>query len=409
MAPSGPTLLIFSRHMMQDRFAGNSAHVRSLIDYLRANGVRVVLLITSLRGLGRKPFARMKLDRSGFDAILLAGGFRVGPWVVRYAPSVWVRAARVIAARPRRRSRAGVGGGDRFWDIGPMDAGESRAIRWAARRFRPDAAFANYFYLAEGLDLGSFAGKPRLTMVHDIFFARDDSFRATGLPLPHAPIPRERELADLSHADTLLSVQETEAELLRSLLPDKQILLMPISFPLRPSNAEPDPETIMFVGGDNEVNVAGLDWLLRDVWPRLLRLRPSARLSVYGKVAGRVATVPDNVALVGRVDDLTPVYHRTAACVVPLRAGSGQKVKLVEAMCHGRAIVSTSVGAQGFERLAGACFLLADEADLFALACARLLAEATLRKQLQEAALEEARARFSEDACYGPVLRRLRA
>ncbi len=409
MSAPGPTLLLFSRHLMQDRFAGNSAHVRSLVDYLRANGVRVVLLLTSLRALGRKPFARVPLDRAGFDAILLAGGVQLGPWLVRYAPAVWLRAVGIAAGRLWARLRGRDAFADRFWDIKPMDRGERRAIRRAAARLRPDAGFANYFYLAEGLDAPGFAGRPKLTMVHDLFFARAEDFLRSGLELPHVPITRERELADLAHADTLLSVQEAEAERLKALMPDKQVLLMPISFPIRATEAEPQADTVMLVGGDNDVNALGLDWLLREVWPGLRRLRPAVRLGVYGNIVRRATIVPDGVELVGRLDDLAPAYHRSALCVVPLLAGSGQKVKLVEAMCHGRAIVSTSVGAQGFERLIGRCFRLADDPAGFAAECAAILSDAPLRRSLEAAALAEARVRFSEEACYGPVLRRLLA
>lgn len=409
MMPPRPTLLIFSRHLMQDKFAGNSAHVRSLVDYLRANGIRVVLLIPSLRGLGRKPFARVKLDRTGFDAIALAGGVRIGPWLVRYAPAVWARAVRLAAARAWRRRRAGMAGEDRFWDIGPMDAGERRAVRAAARRFRPDAAFANYFFLCDGLRAPELAHAAKITMVHDIFHARVESFRASGLPLPHAPVTQAHELADLAQAETLLSVQEAEAALLRRLLPARTTLLMPIAFPIRPAETEPEPNRVFFVGSDNEVNVIGLDWLLRAVWPLLREHRPAARLAVYGNVVRGASIVPDGVELVGRVDDLAAAYHRSALCVVPLRAGSGQKVKLVEAMCHGRATVATLVGAQGFEHLAGTCFALADDADAFAAACAGILADPGRRRAFERAALAQARERYSEAACYGAVLRQLQA
>ena len=409
MTKPPPTLLIFSRHLMQDRLAGNSAHVRSLIDFLRANGIRVVLLIPSLRGLGRKPFARVPLDRGGFDAVIVSGGLRIGAWLVRYAPAVWGRAAGVLAARVLRRLRGGERSEEQFWDLGPIDRGERRAIRAAARRVKPQAAFANYFYLAEALADALFADIPKLTMVHDVFFARVESFQAGGVQLPHAPVTRERELADLGHADTLLSVQEAEAALLRSLLPDRRTLLMPISFPIAIAGSPPEPDTILFVGGDNQVNVVGIEWMLSEVWPLLRAARPEARLRVCGRVARRVPLAPAGVELVGPVDDLTAEYHRAALCVVPLRAGSGQKVKLVEALCHGRAVVATSVGAQGFEALIGSCFLLADDAAGFAEACLRVLTDPALRAAMEQASLREARVRFSEEACYGAVLQRLRA
>jgi len=94
-------------------------------------------------------------------------------------------------------------------------------------------------------------------------------------------------------------------------------------------------------------------------------------------------------------------------CVVPLRLGSGLKIKLVEALSHGRAVVTTDVGAQGLEVLAGSAFVLADDPVAFAEACADLLSHPDRRHAQEDQAVLAAERYFSAEACYEPLRRYL--
>jgi succinoglycan biosynthesis protein ExoO len=191
------------------------------------------------------------------------------------------------------------------------------------------------------------------------------------------------------------------------MLPSKRILIAPAAMPLRPAAGEPLPDTIAFVGSDNEVNQAGIQWFIAEVWPIVKARRPDAALKVYGEIGRKLGAAPAGVVIAGRVDDLTAAYHSASLCIVPLLAGSGLKVKLVEALCHGRAVVSTPVGAQGLEDLAGQAFWLADSSAAFAEAAVALLADDAQRRALEAAAIAIARDRFSAEACYGPLRRYL--
>src|SRR5690606_17362701 len=115
-------------------------------------------------------------------------------------------------------------------------------------------------------------------------------------------------------------------------------------------------------------NRDGVHWFLREVLPRILAARPDVRFVVVGKADG--LEVPEAVAasvtVTGFVPDLRPLVHDAAVYVVPLRAGSGTRLKVLEAMAVGKAIATTTVGSEGIDLPAGDAALYADDAAGFA-------------------------------------------
>lgn len=97
--------------------------------------------------------------------------------------------------------------------------------------------------------------------------------------------------------------------------------------------------------------------------------------------------------MTGRVEDVRPFMERAAAYVVPIRIGGGTRLKIYEAMAAGKAVVSTTIGAEGLDVRHGRDILLADDAPTFADEVASLLQDAERRRRFECAASELA-ARF---------------
>ncbi len=125
-------------------------------------------------------------------------------------------------------------------------------------------------------------------------------------------------------------------------------------------------------------NIDGVIHFVRDIWPRIVQAHPEARLQDHWR-SGRHRRFRNwpgpGIELTGFVPDLRPHLAEAAAVVVPLRLGGGTRLKIVEAMAMGKAIVSTTLGAEGIEATPGRDLLIEDEPEAFADAVSRLLAD----------------------------------
>jgi polysaccharide biosynthesis protein PslH len=134
-------------------------------------------------------------------------------------------------------------------------------------------------------------------------------------------------------------------------------------------DAEPDPDSIVFTGLISyRPNTDGVHFLVRDVMPRVWRQRPNAVLTVVGKgVPPSVAALAGpRVKITGWVPDIRPYLSSAAVAVAPLRAGSGTRIKIIEAFALARPVVSTTIGCEGLDVRSGEHLLVADDADGFA-------------------------------------------
>jgi glycosyltransferase involved in cell wall biosynthesis len=166
----------------------------------------------------------------------------------------------------------------------------------------------------------------------------------------------------------------------------------------RPTDPPPDARTVVYFGLLSYVpNVDGVIHFVEDIWPRIAAAHPEARCKIIG---GRpppslLALAGPRVELTGFVSDLRPHLAAAAAVVVPLRVGGGTRLKIVEAMAMGKAIVSTTLGAEGIEAVPGRDLLVEDEPAAFADAVKRLLAEPGLAARIGQSARQLAVERYA--------------
>jgi glycosyltransferase involved in cell wall biosynthesis len=166
----------------------------------------------------------------------------------------------------------------------------------------------------------------------------------------------------------------------------------------RPTDPPPDGRTVVYFGLLSTVpNVDGVTHFVQDIWPRIAETHPEARCKIIG---GRpppslLALAGPRVELTGFVSDLRPLLAAAAAVVVPLRLGGGTRLKIVEAMAMGKAIVSTTLGAEGIEAVPGRDLLTEDQPAAFADAVNRLLAEPGLAARIGQSARQLAAERYA--------------
>jgi glycosyltransferase involved in cell wall biosynthesis len=162
----------------------------------------------------------------------------------------------------------------------------------------------------------------------------------------------------------------------------------------RPDPSAPEPgQLVTFVGAmDWEPNVDGVEYFCNEIWPAIRAEVPEARFRIVGRNPDRRVQrwASDSVEVTGRVPSVVEHLRQSAVVIVPLRIGGGTRLKIYEAMASGKAVVSTTVGAEGLDIHHGRDIMLADDARSFAQAVIMLLRDRELRRRYERAAGETA-------------------
>jgi len=255
---------------------------------------------------------------------------------------------------------------------------------------RPDVLLVEHDWAARWVhDLPAARGVPRVLGLENLSWAYHDrrSAAAAGAPgrLFHAAEARRFARFDrrqLAAYDLLLAMSRDDQRALARLTPTPSAVV-PNGVDTRALTASPlRPEPVMLYTGSfgYPPNAEGLEWLLRDVWPRIRLRVPAARLLVVGPgVPPRLAALAGpEVELAGFVERMQPWFDRARAVLVPILSGAGTRLKVLDGLASGRPVVSTSMGAEGVDVRDGVDALIADGPERFADAAVRVLGDAAL-------------------------------
>jgi glycosyltransferase involved in cell wall biosynthesis len=149
--------------------------------------------------------------------------------------------------------------------------------------------------------------------------------------------------------------------------------------------------TILFVGSmDYHANVDAVTWFSRNVWPAIARNHPDLQFTIVGRNPAREvrALASNRIHFTGTVDDVRPFYGCAVAAIVPLRSGSGTRLKILEAMAAGVPVISTRLGAEGIDAEDDVHLLLADTGPEIAAAVDLVASSDETRARLSQVAQE---------------------
>jgi hypothetical protein len=360
----------------QAGIAGHGAMNHAIIAWLRGNGHEVHVLLVR----PRLPSLAVR-----YEAAAVAG-IGVRQWRGRVIVTSWragmgILARKLLAPLPfeaklRKRLRAG--------RYGLVDAVLGAFVTpaqtaWCVRRIAemaPDTVFAETIFRAPLFREPALAKLQRICIAQDLFHRRHAAMRRAGYTVYPADLPRDGEAELLNLADAIVAIQPDEAAEFQKMCPDRTVCTAPMpALPCqRPSGSDKIPDRLVFVGSATLPNLDGLRWLFAEIWPRLIALRPAATLDLVGDCGSAFAILPAGVSRLGRVVNLSPILHRAALAVSPLRVGSGLKIKMLDYARHGLMTVATTESLSGFAADPNAPFVAADDAAMFAAAIASRLA-----------------------------------
>ena len=200
---------------------------------------------------------------------------------------------------------------------------------------------------------------------------------------------RRFEAKACARVDLTLAVSEKDRAVLVENAPGARVSAIPTGVDTSffiPNGHEEAPAGLVFTGSMNWYpNEDGVLHFVDEMLPLIRREEPGATLTVVGRDPSprlRQAAAPAGVRVTGGVDDIRPYVAEGAVYVVPLRVGGGTRLKIFEALAMGKAVVSTTVGAEGLSLVPGEHLLVADDPVSFARAVVSLLRDPARRRAL---------------------------
>ncbi len=209
------------------------------------------------------------------------------------------------------------------------------------------------------------------------------------------------------YCDLVLAISEVDAAKLRAGSPGVRVEAFGSPVDLeryRPAHGPATGKELVFVGGLNwPPNADAIRWFVDEVWPAVRQRHPDAVLDVAGDCPPEWLRQAPQVRALGFVPDEREVMARARAVIVPIRYGSGVRIKLLHALAMGKAVVSTRIGAEGVPVVHGRSALLADAPAEFAEAVCRALEDDACVERLGQNGLAVCRESFGP----GPLSDRL--
>ena len=199
---------------------------------------------------------------------------------------------------------------------------------------------------------------------------------------------RRFEIGILNKMDGIIAITPVDARNLDRLSHSTNIISVPFGINLEslPANpVQPEEASLFHIGTMNWFpNEEGIKWMIDEVWPAVTKKLPGIELHLAGRYMPEwllKLSVP-RITVDGEVADVWEYMQRFSIMVVPLFSGSGIRIKIVEAMAAGKAIITTAIGAEGINYENGQHLLIAKDPKSFVDAIVRLYNDKTLRDSL---------------------------
>jgi polysaccharide biosynthesis protein PslH len=362
-------VLVISRIGVGPPYAGNRSRMAALLDDLRALGFELHFAGVELSAEEKRE-TRKAVDHWIHDFVWPEGGLR--PLASRIRQ-------RLVGAWQRLRRRGGPGQ-DQGLPIGnrPLDDWfhpswlvQARRLQQVGNYRRVLVSYVIHSAFFEAFDSSCL----KILDCHDVFTDRNAMLQKAQLDPQDFWISLNAgdERRGLRRSDVILGIQERESSYFQHLTHGRRVVRTvghiiasdPLPFPEVQASSEAETFVVGYLASANPLNRVGLRWFLEEVWPLVMDRGGRGRLVVAGGICEAMA-LPEEVELLGIVPSPSEIYRLSLFMINPMRSGTGLKIKTIEAMAHGRAIVTTPAGVEGMALAPGVA--VAGTADDFAAA-----------------------------------------
>lgn len=225
---------------------------------------------------------------------------------------------------------------------------------------------------------------------------------------------RKYEEAAWAKYNLLLPITDTDAEAVKKLLPETNILTVPVGI-----DAEPIADVVPVVNNqgyhigamDWLPNAEGIRWFLEQAWPQIHRLYPDFEFWFAGRKMPQSfgLNLPSGAHCAGEVPDAEAFIADKSVLFVPIKSGGGLRIKILEAMAKGKVVVSTNVGMQGIAAVSGTHFIAANTAEEFADAVGFILGNTARAHEIARNAAALVKANYNKSDIVNRLSERLSA
>ena len=357
-----PTIVCLSHVMPVNPRAGNEYRIFRLLRWLRDRGYRIVPVIAPLPGEEVETESVRQLAAEFSNAVVCWPDGTL-QYILTSVPDTLGSLNRDVA-RPVSLllDEASIRGLHQV-DLLQMDRTFCHdvlitVVTRLQEMLGPHLVLAEYIWMTRVLPL---LGPDVIKIVDtiDVFSTKREKVLRFGIDDLHVE-PLE-EAKRLRRADLIVAIQEDERRELERLVPGKPVVTAGVDFDVTGSSHAPSGRRVLYVASGNPMNKKGLDDFLRFAWPRIRQEVDGAELWVAGDVGASLLSDVPGVVRLGRVPDLAPLYQDARVVINPAAAGTGVKIKTLEALGYFRPVVTWPSGVDGIApELADLCHVVRD-------------------------------------------------
>lgn len=265
-----------------------------------------------------------------------------------------------------------------------------------------DVVIIEYIWLAY-LEDAIPKGPLKIIDTHDLMSYREYRFSQQGLK-HHISLTLAQEKTLLERFDVVLAIQDEEARKLTQVLERSMVLCCPhgLAPTMSTRSARPDAALVLgFVGGNSDANYEAINWFIQQVWPVVSQF--GVLLNIFGSVCSRLEDVSPGITRMGLSNDLSVIYDKCDVFLNPIIQGGGIKIKSVEALAHGKALIASPEGVVGIRDPENCGIIVARTRGEFIDAVLDLVRNPRKVEELGDCAFEAAQQQFEPTIAFSPL------